>query len=136
LAGTALVADADVRRHVDVLLSACRVTWDELWRALDVRVLTFEDLDLPHSASDAEVWDACQRAGVILVTGNRNAAGPDSLELTIRSRGTTASLPVFTLADRERVVRDRAYAQRAAIRLMELLMDVDQIRGSGRLYLP
>jgi len=82
------------------------------------------------------VWEACQREQVILLTANRNDDGPDSLEATIQQHNTPASLPVFTLANEQRVLRDRLYAEAVADRLLELLFDIDSYRGTGRLYLP
>jgi hypothetical protein len=78
----------------------------------------------------------CQRDGLILLTANRNQDGPASLEATIRSRATATSLPVITLADAVRLLRDSAYAEHAAIHLMELLLDIDSMKGTGRVYLP
>ena len=40
------------------------------------------------------------------------------------------------VADPKRLLGERAYAERVAIRLMEILLEVDRFRGSGRLYLP
>jgi len=99
-------------------------------------VYTFADLNLAEHATDATVWHACQGAGVILITGNRNAHGPETLEVTIREQNEPGSLPVLTLADRHRVSRDRAYAESAVARLFEFLVDIDNLRGAGRLFLP
>ena len=49
---------------------------------------------------------------------------------------TPVSLPVFTLAGDQRVLRDRLYAEAVADRLLEFLFDMDSYRGTGRLYLP
>jgi hypothetical protein len=70
------------------------------------------------------------------VTANRNADGPDSLEATLRTQNTATSLPVFTIADAKRVLRSREYAERVALRLLDYLLDIDRVRGAGRLYLP
>jgi hypothetical protein len=43
---------------------------------------------------------------------------------------------VFTLADAERLMSDRAYAERVAEALLEYLVKIDSLRGTGRLYLP
>jgi hypothetical protein len=82
------------------------------------------------------VWEACQREQVILLTANRNDAGPDSLEATLQQYNTPTSLPVFTLANEQRVLRDRLYAAAVADRLLEFLFDIDRYRGTGRLYVP
>ncbi len=134
---TGLIADADIQGHFDVLMAVCRApVWDELWSGLGVTVFKFEDLGLSRSAPDAEVWQTCQRRGLVLVTGNRNLADQTSLEATIRALGTADTLPVLTLADRERVLHDRDYAERVVGRLIEFLEDINRYRGAGRLYLP
>ena len=104
---TGLVADADAHGHFNALMAICQGPgWGELWAELAVSAYQFGHLGLPRTAPDAEVWAACQSRGLILLTGNRNQHDASSLEATIRARGTADSLPVFTLADRERVLRD------------------------------
>jgi len=71
-----------------------------------------------------------------LVTANRNADTADSLERVIRAENQPDSLPVLTLADPRRVERDRAYAERTAERILDYLLRIDELRGSGRLYAP
>ena len=73
---------------------------------------------------------------MLLITGNQNAEGPESLEVTILQRNTAKSLPVLTLADPERVGHDASYAQAVVERLFDVLIDVEVLRGTGRLYLP
>ena len=36
----------------------------------------------------------------------------------------------------DRVLRDRAYAEKVAVRLLDYLMRIDEVRGAGRLYVP
>jgi hypothetical protein len=45
------------------------------------------------------------------------------------------SLPVLTISEPQRLLSSRAYARRVAERLMEYLIDVENLRGTGRLYL-
>lgn len=111
-------------------------TWRDLWNEPGLAVETFASLGLPLDASDALIWRTCQREGVVLMTDNRNDDGPDSLEATIRSENQPGSLPVFTIADTDRIFRDRLYAERVAERLLDYLMLIDEIRGTGRLYVP
>jgi hypothetical protein len=73
---------------------------------------------------------------MILITGNRNAEGPDSLEVTLRMCNTAESLPVFTIADVDRVLNSKDYAERVVARLIDYLLEIDRYRGTGRLYLP
>jgi hypothetical protein len=132
-----IMSDNDVRGNVGRLLEICRASpWGELWTDLDVDVCTFMDLGLAESASDAAVWRACQQNGVVLITGNRNADGPDSLEVTIRNENSLQCLPVLTISDRDRIARDRRYAESVLERLIEFLIDLEALRGAGRLFLP
>jgi hypothetical protein len=82
------------------------------------------------------IWRMCQREGLVLVTGNRNRRGPDSLEAVNQDENQPDSLPVITLADADRVLRDRPYAERVAEGLLDYLMRIDEVRGVGRLYVP
>jgi hypothetical protein len=93
-------------------------------------------LGLPDDAPDSEVWELCQREQLVLVTANRNAEGDDSLEATMRARNTPDSLPVLTVADARRVRSSKEYAEQVAVRMLDYLMGIDRVRGTGRLYLP
>jgi hypothetical protein len=97
---------------------------------------TFRDLGLAPAASDAVVWQICQDQQIALITANRNADGPDSLEETLRTRNRPDSLPVFTVSDAQRVLHSPDYAERVAVKLLDYLMNIDRVRGTGRLYLP
>jgi hypothetical protein len=71
-----------------------------------------------------------------MIIGNRNAEGPESLKMTMRQRNTLHCLPVLTLADPDRIQRDRQYAEAVVERLFDILIDPDALRGTGRLSLP
>jgi hypothetical protein len=43
---------------------------------------------------------------------------------------------VLTIADPDRLMRDRDYAERTAVQLLEFLLDLENLRGAGRLYGP
>ena len=72
----------------------------------------------------------------MLLTDNRNEDGPDSLEATVRIHTTPISLPVFTISDVRSLSSDARYAGRVIERLFVYLLELDNIRGAGRLYLP
>jgi len=72
----------------------------------------------------------------VLITGNRNADGPTSLEVAIRTLRTDKSLPIITIGDPKRLLRDRGYAHAATERLLEHLLDLERLRDTGRLYIP
>ena len=132
-----ILSDHDVQGHVSRLMDICQMPpWIGLWRELACGLCTFEELDLAVDASDAIIWQTCQDHDILLLTGNRNAESPESLEMTIRQRNTSDCLPVLTLADPDRIQRDRHYAETIVERLFDILIDPDALRGAGRLYLP
>ena len=46
------------------------------------------------------------------------------------------SLPDVTISDQDRVLQDRIYAEKVAVKLLEYLIRIDEVRGAGRLYVP
>lgn len=132
-----LLADADCEGQFQILLGLLRHdTRRELWESLALIVVTFSDLALQSDATDQAVWNACQQHELVLITANRNAEHAESLQATIETFGTPDSLPVLTLADPQRILRDRDYAERVADRLLEYPFDYDRFLGTGRLFLP
>jgi hypothetical protein len=72
---------------------------------------------------------------MLLLTDNRNARGPDSLERTLGEENTPTSLPVLTVGTPGRL-KELNYRERCADRLMEIVLDLDTYRGVGRVYIP
>ncbi|HEX5273025.1 MAG TPA: hypothetical protein VFW33_21155, partial [Gemmataceae bacterium] len=89
-----------------------------------------------REAPDDVIWKLCQERELVLVTNNRSAEAVDSLESTIRRQNLPTSLPVLTVADAEQIRHSREYADRVIERLLDVLMRVESLRGTGRLYLP
>lgn len=132
-----ILADINVGAQVDALLVVWGSdAWRELWDDLGLIVESFPGLGLAHDASDAVIWRACQREGLVLITANRNRRGPDSLEAVIQAENQPHSLAVVTIGDANRVLKDRLYAEQAAICLLERLLAIDDLRGTGRIYVP
>ena len=132
-----IMADHDVEGHLSRVRAYLESgPWSEFWAGLEVSVHSFGEFGLSRSTLDAEVWRFCQERQIILFTGNRNMESDDSLEATIRRHGAADSLPVFTVADALRMRSDSLYMERVAVKLIELLMDLDRYRGTGRVYLP
>jgi hypothetical protein len=132
-----ILSDHDVQGQVSRLMDICqRPPWVGLWHDLECVLCTFEDFDLADNATDAMIWQICQDHNILMITGNRNAEGPESLEMTIRQRNTPYCLPVLTLADPDRIQHDRQYAEAVVERLFDILIDPDALRGTGRLYVP
>lgn len=61
--------------------------------------------------------------------------GIDSLEQTIREENTSASLPVLTIGSLDRF-SDREYREQCAVRLVDILLDLENYRGVGRIFIP
>jgi hypothetical protein len=132
-----IAADNDTRGQFDKLIFIFESDeWREVWESLNLSVESFETLKLDPKTKDIEVWKVCQKAEVMLVTGNRQGKGADSLEAAIRTLNKADSLPVFTLADSTRVMKSPSYAKRVAESFLDYLEDWNALRGTGRIYLP
>ena len=131
-----VMADNDVGGAVQVLRRILESPDNAAWlEILGVAFTDFESLGLSRDAADRIVWQTCQTADVVLITGNRSG-GPDSLDEVIHRLSNATSLPVLTIADPRRVVRDSAYANEVALRLLDFLERIESLRGTGRLFLP
>jgi len=132
-----LLADANTELHVSILLNVCRSKrWRLVWDALSIDVLDFRSLGIQTSTPDDVLWHLCQARQIVLITANRNQSGPDSLQGTILRESTIDSLPVITIGDPRQLQLDNVYRERAADRLIEILFDMERIRGAGRMYIP
>jgi len=106
------------------------------WLELNlVRLLTFTDAGISLASTDRAVWRFVQEHGMLLLTGNRNMDGMDSLEQTIREENHPASLPVVTIGNLDRMA-EREYREACADRLIEIGIDLDNYLGVGRIYIP
>ena len=106
--------------------------WLEL---LPIQLVRFDDIGLPHDSSDRIVWHFVQRNHMILLTDNRNMADQDSLEQTIREENDARSFPVITIGNVSRIT-ERTYRERCAARLVEIVLDLNDFLGAGRLFIP
>jgi hypothetical protein len=106
------------------------------WLTLSpMRLVTFAHIGLPVDSSDRLVWRTAQARGMVLLTHNRNMRGDDSLEQTIRENNTPTSLPIVTIGRIDRV-RERAYRERCAVRLVEIGLEIENYLGVGRIFIP
>jgi hypothetical protein len=132
-----ILADINARGPVEDLVREMQnEQWREFWDYLDLQFVHFEDVGLALDATDLEIWQTCQQQKLVLITDNRNKDKADSLEATIEQFGTSDCLPVFTIADLSKFRKSRAYAERVLEKLYEYLLQIDTVRGTGRLYLP
>lgn len=106
--------------------------WLELF---PLKLVCFSDVGLPFDSSDRDVWRFAQENGLILMTDNRSMYGKDSLEQTIRDENTATSLPVLTIGNVARL-DEKIYRERCITRLIEILLELDNYWGTGRIYLP
>jgi hypothetical protein len=100
-----------------------------------LRLTRLGELGLPLESSDRAVWRFAQAHGMLLLTGNRNMKGDDSLEQTLREENTPRSLPVLTIGSVLRL-DERSYREQCAERLVEIVLDLEQYLGTGRLFIP
>jgi predicted nuclease of predicted toxin-antitoxin system len=110
--------------------------WADFWQELHLVLRRFEDVGLAPNATDVEIWQRCQAEELILITDNRNDESPDSLTAAIRDLNTPTSLPVFTIGNLAEFVANRDYEERVLDTLYNYLLRIDDVRGTGRLYLP
>lgn len=102
---------------------------------LDIPVQTFQEAGLPIDSSDREVWRFAQKNQLVLLTGNRNNEGEDSLEQTIRDENTRTSLPVITIGVIGRM-EEHIYREQCAERLVDIILNIENYLGVGRIYIP
>lgn len=103
---------------------------------IDIPMLTFADIGMPKETSDREVWRYVQNHQLILLTANRNDDGKDSLEQTIQDENSPTSLPVLTVGDADRILQDNSYCKQCAERIIDIVMDIENYLGAGRVYIP
>ena len=108
----------------------------ELWEYLACTMPTFEEVGLAPETSDLLVWQLCQNHEFVLLTGNRNGRGRESLQQTICIHNQPNSLPVLTFSDPQRFLWDNDYGHRVADKVLEYLFDIDKNLGTGRLWVP
>lgn len=131
-----IMADHDIEGQLKDLPQILLLPeWSGWWVEHGCKIETFSSLGLSENAPDSVVWQTCQAHQVVLVTRNRNDDDPDSLQATILHLNQADSLPVITIS-KPQEFRRRSYAERAAVRLLEYLSEIDKFRGTGRLYIP
>jgi len=128
------LVDHNLRGHA-VLLSGSILSSGWLdW--VFIRFITFDEMGLPINSDDRVVWQLAQSNQMILLTANRSMKGENSLEQVMREEITSTSLPVITIGDADRLLNDSEYRQRCAIRLVEIVLDLNIYMGVSRLFIP
>lgn len=100
-----------------------------------IQFVTFREVGLSMESSDRIVWRYAQENQMLILTANRNMKGEDSLEQVMREENTANSFPVLTIGSLNRL--DEAdYREQCVERLIEIVLDIDNYKGVGRLFIP
>jgi len=126
--------DHNLGGHAEILLgNLASQGWLEL---LPIRFVSFKEINLSIDSNDRIVWRTAQANQMILLTANRSMKGENSLEQVLREENTVNSLPVMTIGDTERFLADRAYRNRCVDRILEIVLDIENWMGVGRIFIP
>src|SRR5258706_14767369 len=94
------------------------------------QLITFADVGLSFRSSDRVVWEFVQAQRMLLLTGNRNMEGDNSLEQTIRDQNNATALPIITIGNIDRLV-EYSYRERCATRLAYIGLYLEDYIGTG-----
>jgi predicted nuclease of predicted toxin-antitoxin system len=132
-----ILADINVIGPVASLVRQMQTPeWIDLWISLNIEFKQFSDVGLSADSADLEIWQTCQAEELVLVTDNRNRDSEDSLEAAIREHNQPNCLPVFTISNISRFQTSREFAQKVLEDFFDYLLRIDEVRDTGRLYLP
>lgn len=128
-----VLADYNLNRQA-ILISGSLLTggWLDL---VSIQIMTFEGIGLPADSKDRVVWRFAQTNGMLLLTANRNAKGEDSLEQVMREENQPTSSPIITISNPDRV-NETNYRERCVEKLVEIVIDIQDYIGAGRLFIP
>ncbi len=126
--------DHNLKGHALVLFGAIASQgWLDI---VSIQFVTFAEIDLPINSDDRVVWRLAQENQMILLTANRSMKGKNSLEQVMREDNTALSLPVITIGNADRLLNDSEYRERCVERLIEIVLNIDDYRGSMRIFIP
>ena len=132
-----ILADINVIGPVSSLVRQMQTPeWIDIWISLNIELKHFDEVGLSEDSEDLEIWQACQSEQLVLVTDNRNRDREDSLEAAIREHNQADCLPVFTISSMSRFKTSREFAEKVLEDFFDYLLRIDEVRGTGRLYLP
>lgn len=126
--------DYNLQKYAAILLG--KIANDGWLDLIPLSFIFFQDIQLPTDSNDRVVWRLAQQNRVILLTANRNMKGEDSLEQVIREDNTPDSLPVITIGNLERFSKEASYRSRCADRIIEIVLDIENYMGVGRVFIP
>jgi hypothetical protein len=100
-----------------------------------MRLVHFAEVGLPLDSTDRVVWRFAQVNRMLLLTDNRNMVGVDSLEQTIREENQPAAFPVVTMSRADCII-ERSYREQCAVRLLDIVLSLENHLGTGRVFIP
>lgn len=128
-----LLVDYNLDGYAAVLLGILtKRGWLEL---LPIQFFTFKEVGLSMDSSDRTVWNYAQANQMLILTANRNMKGEDSLEQVMREQNTSTSFPILTISDLVRM-DESEYRERCIDRLVEIVLELENYMGAGRLFIP
>ena len=102
---------------------------------LDLGFVYFPQTPLDESSDDTTVWRYAQAQPALLLTDNRNRRGEDSLQATLERENHPLALPVLTVSSKKRL-SDPEYRSQVALRIADVIIYLDNYRGTSRVFLP
>lgn len=106
--------------------------WLKVW---PIEMVRFAEVGLSDDASDREVWQVMQEHRLVLLTLNRNASGPDSLQRVMDESNTLTSMPIATIS-RPDLLGSSEFLLRCGIELIDIATDIKRHLGRGRIFIP
>lgn len=100
-----------------------------------IQFVTFREAGLLMDSSDRIVWNYAQAHQMMILTANRNMKGEDSLEQVMREENISTSFPIITIGDLTRL-DESDYRERCVDRLVEIVLELENYMGVGRLFIP
>ncbi|MEW6499454.1 MAG: DUF5615 family PIN-like protein [Cyanobacteriota bacterium] len=126
--------DHNLKGHALILFGAIASQgWLDI---VPIQFVTFAQMKLPIDSDDRRVWQLAQENQMILLTANRSMKDKDSLEQVMREENTPTSLPVITIGNADRLLNESEYRERCVERLIQIVLDIDDYRGSRRIFIP
>lgn len=106
---------------------------------LGIDFYDFPACELPSGLKDRDLWLYCQDAELVLLTDDRNRDNAGSLQATLEELVTSTCLPVLTISNKGEFEHSRAYAERVAKSVAEVLYGLTvngEWRGVARQFVP
>jgi predicted nuclease of predicted toxin-antitoxin system len=126
--------DHNLRGHAVILLGSLTASgWLDL---ISIRFVMFEEIGLSIDSDDRVVWRVAQANQMLLLTANRSMKGRNSLEQVMREENTPTSLPVITIGNINRLLAEPEYRERCVNRLVDIVVDIEDYRGTKRIFIP